>query len=819
MDFPAIAKPVRDLDMAWRSAPPVRAGLALRYHLRRVDASDRKVSGPLQGIAIVDLGLGPVTGLATMVLADFGADVIKVEPPGGDPFLAMPSSRAWMRGKSTLEVDLDDPRALQDVRSLIVDGADAVVTTLGRERRQALGLDYATLSETRSDLVYGVVSGFGEDGPYRDYAAVEAVVAAKFGRMMSLEGVAHRRGPCYAAVQVATHAASQAVAMAVLGSLCGRRTSGRGFVFDTSLLRGLLPQDVSGVQTTHLRERGILSAPETATDPVTVMPRLYYHSARTKDGRWIQFGNLLPHLHQNFLAVAGLDGRSPDAGSGDLEAFRNLMLKTMESASLDEWMEKFVRHGGVAAHPYQTTQAAMDDPDIVANGHVVTIDGVAQLGPIAELTETPATIGGAPRRIDFGRARELFGIFGEGKGRGDSNGRGRRSSVAPASRRPLEGVTVIEAATIIAVPLGTSTLADMGARIIKFEPPGGDPFREMMVGAGAARCNTGKESICLDLKSPQAREIASRLVEKADILVHNYRPGVPERLGLDYDTLARVKPDLVYLASNGYGRKGPGARRPSTHPIPGAALGGVVWQMGGLPTDAPLALDELREVTRALFRANDTNPDPNTSMVVATAAVLGLLAREMTGKGQQVFLDMFGANAYANWDDFVSYPGKPERPRVDKGSLGLSPWCRLYECRSGWVFLHAEDDDARTRLGANDEAELETMFRTDDADAWEARLNGDGIACVRADAHWPAEFLLRDPHAQVEELVVTADHAQWGDYKRQGPLVRFERGGCYPGACLAGEHSVQLLEELGLASEVIDRLLDDGVVAQYASPP
>ena len=779
------------------------------------------MSGPLQGIAVVDLGLGPVTGLATMVLADFGAEVIKVEPPGGDPLRAMPSSKAWLRGKSTLEVDFDDRRALDDLRSLIIDGADAVVTTFDRERREALGLDYVSLSSTRGDLVYGVVSGFGEDGPYKGYAAVEAVVAAKFGRMMSLEGVAPRRGPSYAALQVATHAASQAVAMALLASLLGRQQSGDGFAFETSLMRGLLPYDVSGVQMTHLREGGILSAPATATDPVTVMPRLYYHSARTKDGKWIQLGNLLPHLHENFLSVAGIGtpaGGTPSEGSEELEAFRNLMLQTMESASLDDWMDKFVRHGGVAAHPYQTTQTAMADPDIVANGHVVTVDGVAQLGPIAELTKTPARIGGPPRRIDFTGARELFGAIQDENG-GKPKIRSRSASAATQSTRPLEGVTVIEAATIIAVPLATSILADMGARVIKLEPVGGDPFRGMMFGAGAARCNTGKESICLDLKSPTARAIALRLVEKADILVHNYRPGVPERLGLDYDTLTRVNPDLVYLVSNGYGRKGPGAKRPSTHPIPGAALGGVVWQMGGLPTDAPLDLDEVREVTRALFRANDVNPDPNTSMVVATAAVLGLLARDRTGNGQRTFLDMFGANAYANWDDFVSYPGKPERSAVDKRSLGLGPWCRLYACKSGWVFLYVDDENARGRLDASDEAGLESMFRTDDADAWEARLNGNGIACVRADAHWPADFLLRDPHAQAEELVVTANHALWGEYKRQGPLVRFETGGRYPGACLAGEHSVKLLEELGYDDAAIRALLENGTVAQYESPP
>ena len=782
------------------------------------------MSGPLQGIAVVDLGLGPVTGLATMVLADFGAEVIKVEPPGGDPFRAMASSKSWLRGKSTLEVDFDDRQALNNLRSLIVDAADAVVTTLDRARREALGLDYASLSATRPDLVYGVVSGFGEDGPYKDYAAVEAVVAAKFGRMMSLEGIARRRGPCYAALQVATHAASQGVATAVLASLHARRASGRGFAFDTSLMRGLLPYDVSGVQTTHLRERGILPTPETATDPVAVMPRIYYHSARTKDGRWIQLGNLLPHLHENFLAVAGIEppgGRTPSDGSPELEDFRNRMLQKIESASLDEWMEKFVRHGGVAAHPYQTTQAALADPDIVANGHVVTVDGAMQLGPIAELTETPARIGGTPERIDFARASELFRAqsrVADGVQGGDSKSGSYRPNAIPAPKRPLEGVTVIEAATIIAAPLGASMLADLGARVIKFEPIGGDPFRGMMAGMSAARCNTGKESICLDLKSPKARVIATGLVAKADILIHNYRPGVPERLGLDYDTLSRVNPSLVYLSANGYGRNGPGARRPSTHPIPGAALGGVVWQMGGLPKDGPLDLEEVREVTRKLFRANDVNPDPNTSVVVATTAALGLLARDLTGKGQQIFLDMFGANAYANWDDFISYPGKPERPAVDKEILGLGPWCRLYECRSGWVFLYVEDDDARKRLGANDEAALEAKFRIDDADAWEARLNGQGIACVRADAHWPAQFLLRDPHARAEELVVTAEHAEWGEYTRQGPLVRFERGGRYPGACLAGEHSVKLLEELGYDTGTIGGLLEDGLVAQYESP-
>ena len=764
------------------------------------------MSGPLSGIRVVDLGEGPVTGLATMVLADFGAEVLKVEPPGGDPHRALPSAPMWLRGKAALTVDFEDAEQVDRLRAVVADTADALVTTLPRRRRERLGLDYASLSARRPDLVYGTVSGFGEDGPYRDYPAVEAVVAAKYGRMASLEGIAPRRGPCYAALQVATHATSQSVAAALLASLHRSVTTGAGAEFDTSLMRGLLPYDIGGLQVAHLRERGVLPTPAVPTDPTKTLPRIYYHGARTRDGRWIQFGNLLPHLLDNWFAATGMprpEGGMPPEGSPELEAFRDDMLRHIASRDLDEWMDVFVGHGGVVAHQYQTTQEALHDPDIVANGHAERVNGGIQLGPVADLTRTPAVIPAACTQTDFATALRAS----------------RPSPAAPARTgraRPLEGVTVVEAATIIAAPLGASTLADLGARVIKFEPPGGDPFRSMMHGTGAARCNAGKESICLDLKAPEAQEIARRLVSRADVFIHNYRPGVPERLGIGYDAVSPDNPGLIYLSANGYGRKGPGAKRPSTHPIPGAALGGVVWQMGGLPEDGDLDPEAVREVTRALFRANEVNPDPNTSMVVATAATLGLLARDLTGKGQQIFVDMFGANAYGNWDDFLSYPGKAGRPPVDPDIRGLGPRCRLYECRSGWVFLYVRNDDEWARLGAADEAALEARFLTDDADAWETKFSAEGIACVRADAAWPAQFLLHDPHAREEELVVTAQHAQWGEYLRHGPMVRFERGGQYGGACVAGENTVDLLRELDYGAAAIDGLLDTGAAIQYA---
>ncbi len=468
--------------------------------------------------------------------------------------------------------------------------------------------------------------------------------------------------------------------------------------------------------------------------------------------------------------------------------------------------DSYVADGGVVAHPYQSTQDALKDPDATRNGHVVDKDGMVQLGLLANLTETPGEVGDRARACDFERL-------------------GSRKVRVPEMRapvtRPLEGITVVESATIIAAPLGAATLADMGARVIKIEPIGGDPFRSMFHGFGASKCNTGKESICLDLKSDHGQQIAQSLAKKADIWIHNYRMGVPEKLGIGYDQLAALNPGLVYVSANGYGPEGPGAKRPSTHPIPGAAMGGVVWQIGGLPDPGePMDLPELREMARKLLRANEVNPDPNTSMVVATTAVLGLAARRTSGKGQKIFVDMFGANAYANWDDFFSFPDKPDRLPVDSEGYGLGPLYRLYACSEGWVFLGVISETEKATLAEAMDIDLqfdvsdnlERIFRGETADHWERKLGGLGLGCVRADDLLPQAFFLRNEHCLAENLAVPAMHPEWGQYLRNGPMVEFDQDGTYSGTGGAGGGTLALLEELGYSSVDIQDLLEAGTV-------
>jgi crotonobetainyl-CoA:carnitine CoA-transferase CaiB-like acyl-CoA transferase len=313
-------------------------------------------------------------------------------------------------------------------------------------------------------------------------------------------------------------------------------------------------------------------------------------------------------------------------------------------------------------------------------------------------------------------------------------------------------------------------------------------------GIGAARVNGGKQSMCLDLKSADGQRVARQLIARADVLVHNYRVGVPERLGIGYADARACNEKLVYVTVNGYGPEGPGALRPSTHPIPGAALGGVTFQLGGeLPREV-LKGQALRDAARRISRANELNPDPNTSMVVATAVTLGLAAVARCGVGQQVFVDMFGANAYANFDDFCAFDGKPPRRQPDASGHGLAPHQRLYQCADGWLYVSC-DEGTWTRAAHALALARENSFRSHDVAWWIATLAARGVTCVRADAGLPAQYLLSAGAA--ERLVVRATSSEWGDYLRPAPQLEFAGVVDHGGACRAGEHTEAIFRELG----------------------
>jgi crotonobetainyl-CoA:carnitine CoA-transferase CaiB-like acyl-CoA transferase len=798
----------------------------------------------LEGVRIVDATTGPVGGVATMVLADFGADVVKVEPPGGDRFRSLAAAPLWLRGKRSVTADLHTPTGLAVLHELVA-SADVLVVGGPPSRARRWGVDADAAIERQPHLVHCSITGWGPVGPLAEVPGYEGAVSALSGRMMAFERQLRRGGPVFTAVPVANHVAAQGAVQGILAGLIARVRGGGAQRVETSLLQGVLPFDLVELLLVEMAERTGMVAPNILAMGGD-LPTLNYHPVLAKDGRWIQCGNLLEHLFLAFLEATDLLGpmladdrfmESPGLwDEATVEAARDLILVRMQERTAHEWMEVFRANGNVAAEPYLTTAEALHHPDLVAGGDIVTIDDptlgpVRTIGPIAELSVTPAEIGRPAPRPGEHTAEVMAEVR--------TSPLGGAAATAPPPGRPLEGITVVEVATIIAAPLSTTMLADLGARVIKIEALDGDPYRHLIAGGTtAAKTTAGKASICLDLKSDEGRRVAHDLAVGADVVVLNTRPGVAERLGLGEEQLRAENPELVWVSLTGYGRHSPSARRPATHPCAGAAAGGAGFQSGAAVTAPCDGLADVREISRQLIRANESNPDPNSSAVAAAAVLMGLLARERFGIGQAVYVNMIAANMYANADDALAFDGKPARPVCDDELMGFAAGYRLYRAGDGWVFLAVTTDAEWCRLwaaidrldladdprfatpadrAANDAAltaELARELERRPASEWETCLVGACVAGVRADATTPGPFFAHHPQMVANGFAPECTHPRFGTHRRWGPVVWVNGGlDAYRPGVLAGEQTDEILASIGRTAPERASLWAAGVVA------
>ena len=785
----------------------------------------------LEGVRIIDVTSGPVGGMATMVLADFGADVVKIEPPGGDRFRSLAAAPLWLRGKRSVTLDLSTTAGRADLHAL-VSTADVLVVGGPPSRARRWGVDADAATKLRPDLVHCAITGWGPVGPLAEVPGYDGAVSARSGRMLAFERQLRRGGPVFSAVPVAGHVAAQGAVQGIVAGLIARARGGGAQRVETSLLQGVLPFDLVELLLVEMAERTGVEAPNIMAMGGD-LPTLNYHPVRTKDGRWIQCGNLLEHLLFAFLDATGLLGEMladpqfiEPPGSWDeatVEVARDMILLRMQERTADEWIDVFRANGNVAAEPYLTTAEALHHPDLVAGVDIITIDDprlgpVRTIGAIAELTMTPAVIG-RPAPLPGEHTAEVLAELRSVPPDGRPDGDGPESH---RSGRPLDGITVVEFATIIAAPLSTTMLADLGARVVKVESIDGDPYRHLIAGGTpAAKTTAGKESICLDVKTPEGRRIARELAVGADVVVLNTRPGVAERLGLGEDELRAEKPDLVWVSLTGYGRHSPSARRPATHPCAGAATGGAGLQSGRAVTAPCDGLADVREISRQLMRANESNPDPNSSVVSAAGVLMALLARERFGIGQAVYVNMLAANMYANADDALAFAGKPPRPVCDAELSGFSAGYRLYRAGDGWIFLAVTSDaewgrcwtaierpeladdprfataEARAAHDAALTGALAEALSGRPASEWETRFADECIAGVRADATTPGPFFAHDPQMVANDFAPECIHPRFGVHRRWGPVVRVNGGlDTYGPGVLAGEHSDQILTAL-----------------------
>ncbi len=799
------------------------------------------------GIRIIDLSQGMAGSLTTMILADYGAEVIRLEPPGGDPMWDHPAYLLWQRGKKSVALDWESVEGRAHARQLI-EGADILIETLRPGQADALGLGYETVRAANPALIYYSLAPFGQTGPYRDFKPYDGIVNAKSGRMRDQVGWQRNR-PTFRAVNDISYHTAMFAAQAICAALRVRAETGRGQRLEGSLLSGasapnnnwrkfagkvIAPDLYPGELSKEDVAKGILTADRHESDPQTANPNQI--CVETKDGRWIMHSHIQQDLFDAWIDAIGFswirdDDRYRTAPAipdhADRIALNLQIFARFKEKTAQEWREIYRAHPDCAGEVMQTTQEALHHEQFVANGHLVEIHDprvgrMDQLGPFARMSETPARITRpAPRPGEHTdqvlaeppRAAPLI------VGRGGN------------PQRPLEGITILECAGWLAAPFAGALLADLGATVIKVEPLHGDPYRRMPTNENMIRAFQGKKNIGLNLKNEQGLAIFYELVKRADVVMHNYRPGVPERLKIDYATLRAIKPDLVYVYAGSYGATGPDRLRAAFNPTMGAFSGNSVFQSGA--GNKP---------------KGDQSPDPIAGSGVATGIMLGLAARILTGKGQYIETSMMNSNVYCNSDDAFDYAGKPPRRVPDKDQLGLEATYRLYETAAGWVFIAAQFDGEFAALAtaldrddlvaderfaswtariAHSQAladEFEPIFRKRTADEWEALLLPRDIGCVRADKTSHVRFLHEDPQPQAMGFMAQtespefADKAPGGAYWRHAPVVKFSETPCEAGLPYEGPttHPREVLGGLGYDDDELDRLAERKVIAVRA---
>lgn len=391
---------------------------------------------------------------------------------------------------------------------------------------------------------------------------------------------------------------------------------------------------------------------------------------------------------------------------------------------------------------------------------------------------------------------------------------------------PLAGLRVLDFSQMMAGPLCSMLLADLGADVVKVEPPEGDQIRlmgETMIGGESPfflSLNRGKRSLVVDLKTEGGRGVIRRLAAHADVVLENFRPGTAERLGVDYDSLRVLNPGLVYCSVSGFGRDGPESRRPALDPVIQAMSG--LMQLTGTPESGPL-------------RTGFPQADFATPLLATIGILAALHARYLTGRGQRLDLSMLDASIFSLLprDGHYFVTGQAP-PRLGNEHYEVVP-LNVYETGDShhllviahsekfWLALVAglgaqelaEDPRFKTnadRLRHREELNqrLAARFREHSLEEWCRRLAKAGalFAPVRT---LPEVFA--DPGVQ-RGMVVELSHPSAGPIRVLGNPIKFSETPAEvrtPPPRL-GQHSLDLLRELGYLDAEIARLRGEGAV-------
>ena len=830
---------------------------------------------PLTGIRVVDFGhyiAGPLVG---MLLADQGAEVIKVDRPG-TPDYDTPANAAFNRGKVKMQLNLKTPKGLESAKKLI-QAADVLIENFRPGVMTRLGLGHDEMTTLNPRLVYLSLPGFAStDSEKRSIRAFEGVVGAASGLYRDLHPAKRRllgAPPVYTPIPLGSAYGAIHGALAVVLALYAREESGCGEVIEVPLV-GAAMSAMSGMilhvekrpanhgtrsskvsndaqwrderarveklskadQQAYWREASDLGTPFLTTYPTADDNWVHLHTAG--NGRLTirllrALGIYDQLLRDGMVDVPCYENleltNNADNPSGFSQEWNNRIRERMTAAFLtkpaDHW-EKAMRAAGVPFTVHRTAQEWLHAPEPEEAALTVTIDdadhgAMRQFGVQTSLSKTPNELLRPKSATRFsGKVSEIFSD---------------RVSVSDAEalepkKRILDRLKVLDLSTVLAGPTSARTLAEYGADVIKIDPPS-PYFGPGTVCWSAMEVSQGKRSIILDIKSNDGRRIFHELVKGADVVVHNFSPGVPDRIGVDYESLRQLKPDIicVHLTAFDGPRPGPWGNRKGFDPVLQAATG-IMMRYGG-------------KGERPMLHGWASCVDYLTGYSASFGAALALFKRKRSGKGDLAMTSlaqgaqlvqaplMYATKARASGDE----------PQGQQAA-GEHALYRIYRANDGWLFLAGRKSD-QSKLeqipqlsefsvsDASDEEQarfLQEAIQKRPVDSWLKIFNDADLGCHRVDCLED----IRDAYlhqvnsdVSVEEwddgrsisVIRMMDHPIGNPVDTPAPMyARLKNAPIRMGNPMPklGSNTREVLLEIGYSDEQIDQWISEGVVKE-----
>ncbi len=779
------------------------------------------MASAFDGIRIVELAQGVAGPYTGMLLAEQGADVIKIEPPQGDSARGTPGFHIWNRSKRSVIADPATPGGKDLIQQLIAT-ADVLLFDAVPGHEAALGLS-PDLIQNHPRLIACHLPAFGGKGPHAQRYPDDALVAAVGGLLGSQWS--HRDGGIHLVIPIASYGAAFVASGSIAAALYEREHSGQGQRLEVSWLAGAFAMQTGSVMY-HPDMFRLFSGRMNPLGPIPVY-RLYQAQ---DDWLFVACGNptfwskLCLALEQpEWLSDERYERAPWGIAPEHRDALAEKIAAIIATKSREEWL-RILRENDVPCAPVASRQEFIEHRQTIHNGMRVELDDpvlgkTVQMGVPIRLYQTPGVIKG-PAPLLGQHTEEVKSGLGQVSASSRQVSASSSGQKRTTSSPPLEGVLVLDFASYIAGTFGPMMLAQLGANVIKVETPQGDAFRSF--GFGFLGWNQGKRGLSVNLNSEEGREVVYDLVRKADAVVENLRPGATKRYGIDYDTLAQINPQLIYATVTAFGSSGPDHDQPGFDPLLQSRSGLMRAQGGhGHPP----------------FYLTCGVCDYAAALLTAYGVSAALYARERTGKGQRVETALLNASMAVQSGNFIFYDGRPDMENGAPDLWGTSAVYRIYPTADLSIFLAVvephhwsclaevlNNNDLTRRYNfiqaQHEPVEgplsqiLATMFSAKATTEWLAQLDAAGVPCAPVLALPP---LFSDEHVAANDLLATHTHPQWGEVRQTGILTKFSRTPAVLPyvAPLLGQHTTEVLREVaGYDQEHMARLLSAGAVKQ-----